>query len=210
MEFTEQGVVRGASLLDRDGGYEIALRDRDVCASHPQLTGFDVFALAAPSSAAVAQVAERCDRLGVPHSGVREVAGYGAGLDIPDPDRTVSPLRSWWTGSALPGAGGPTIAGFRLRTATSALSDWFAGFEKGYTALARESYDELLNGQAEEPSYPMTDRRRAAALIRITDPRGQINTWATDPADAFTNNRPRKPPILRLSPPADADPASPG
>ena len=84
MEFTEQGVVRGASLLDRDGGYEIALRDRNVCASHPQLTGFDVFALAAPSRAAVAQVAERCDRLGVPHSGVREVAGYGAGLDIPD------------------------------------------------------------------------------------------------------------------------------
>jgi hypothetical protein len=24
IEFTEQGVVRGASLLDRDGGYEIA------------------------------------------------------------------------------------------------------------------------------------------------------------------------------------------
>ena len=33
MEFVEQGVVRGASLLDRDGGYEIALRDREVCAS---------------------------------------------------------------------------------------------------------------------------------------------------------------------------------
>jgi catechol 2,3-dioxygenase-like lactoylglutathione lyase family enzyme len=32
MEFVEQGVVRGASLLDRDGGYEIALRDREVCA----------------------------------------------------------------------------------------------------------------------------------------------------------------------------------
>ena len=50
----------------------------DVCASHPRLTGFDVFALAAPSRAVLAQVAERCDRLGVSHSGVREVAGYGA------------------------------------------------------------------------------------------------------------------------------------
>jgi catechol 2,3-dioxygenase-like lactoylglutathione lyase family enzyme len=49
MEFVEQGVVRGASLLDRDGGYEIALRDREVCASRPSLAGFDVFALAASS-----------------------------------------------------------------------------------------------------------------------------------------------------------------
>ena len=98
MEFTEQGVVRGASLVDRDGGYEIALRDRDVCASHPQLKGFDVFALAAPSRAVVAQVAERCNRLGVSHSGVREVAGYGAGLDIPDPDGSV--VRIVWKDSA--------------------------------------------------------------------------------------------------------------
>lgn len=100
MEFTEQGVVRGASLLDRDGGYEIALRDRDVCASHPRLTGFDVFALAAPSRAVLAQVAERCDRLDIAHSGVREVAGYGAGLDIPDPDGTV--VRIVWKDAAAP------------------------------------------------------------------------------------------------------------
>jgi hypothetical protein len=38
-EFTEQGVVRAASLLDRDGGYEIALRDRNMCAYPSELTG---------------------------------------------------------------------------------------------------------------------------------------------------------------------------
>jgi hypothetical protein len=96
----------------------------------------------------------------------------------------------------------------RFRTATSALSDWLAGFEKGYTAPAPESYDGLLTGQADEPSYAMTDARRAAARVRITDLRRQINTWTTDPADAFTNDRPQEPPVLRLVPPADADPAS--
>ena len=46
----------------------------------------------------MAQVAERCNRLDMAHSGVREVAGYGAGLDIPDPDGTV--VRIVWKDAA--------------------------------------------------------------------------------------------------------------
>jgi hypothetical protein len=142
--------------------------------------------------------------------------GGEGGLNLSMPDEVVARLsrRGRFAAQKLVDRFGPAGGGWtnhrwiRFRTATSALSDWFAGFEKGYTAPAAESYDELLNGQADEPSYPMTDRRRAAARVRITDLRGQINTWATDPADAFTNNRPRKPPVLRLGPPADADPAS--
>jgi catechol 2,3-dioxygenase-like lactoylglutathione lyase family enzyme len=100
MEFVEQGVVRGASLLDRDGGYEIALRDREVCASRPSLAGFDVFALAASSRAVLEQLAERCDRLGAAHSGVREAAGFGAGIDVRDPDGTV--VRVLWRDTGAP------------------------------------------------------------------------------------------------------------
>jgi hypothetical protein len=93
----------------------------------------------------------------------------------------------------------------RFRSATAALSDWFAGFERGYTASAAESYDAWLDGHTRQPSYRMTNGRRQAAQLRITDLRGQINAWATTPADAFTEGRPQKPPILRLGPRADAD-----
>ena len=44
-EFVEQGVLRGAALLDRDGGYVIGLRDREVSAGHPDLSGFDLLGL---------------------------------------------------------------------------------------------------------------------------------------------------------------------
>jgi hypothetical protein len=39
--------VRGVSLLDSDGGFEIAMRQREYCAGQPQLVGFDVVALRA-------------------------------------------------------------------------------------------------------------------------------------------------------------------
>ncbi len=100
MEFVEQGQVRGASLLDRDGGYEIALRDKAACAGTFEPAGFDLFALSAPFRAVLDDVAARCDRLGVAHSGVREFPGLGAGIDIPDPDDAV--VRIVWMDPAFP------------------------------------------------------------------------------------------------------------
>jgi catechol 2,3-dioxygenase-like lactoylglutathione lyase family enzyme len=89
MEFVEQGQIRGASLLDRDGGYEIALRDKAACAGTFEPAGLDVFALSAPSRAVLDDVAALCNRLGVAHSGVREFPIFGASIDIPDPDGAV-------------------------------------------------------------------------------------------------------------------------
>jgi catechol 2,3-dioxygenase-like lactoylglutathione lyase family enzyme len=100
MEFVEQGVLRGASLLDRDGGYEIALRDKKVCAGTFDPRGFDMFALTAASRATLDDIAARCDRLGVAHSGVHDFPIFGAGMDIPDPDSTV--IRVVWMDPDFP------------------------------------------------------------------------------------------------------------
>jgi catechol 2,3-dioxygenase-like lactoylglutathione lyase family enzyme len=88
-EFVEQGILRGAALIDRGSGYVIALRDRKVCASHPDNTGFDLFAIEASSVDVLRQLADRCERLGVAHGGVQDRGAWGASLDIPDPDGTV-------------------------------------------------------------------------------------------------------------------------
>jgi catechol 2,3-dioxygenase-like lactoylglutathione lyase family enzyme len=88
-EYVEDGEVRGVSLLDRDAGFEIALRQREYCAGAPRLAGFDVFALRSPTRELMDTIAERCDRFGIQHTGVQEVPGYGAGMDIPDPDGTL-------------------------------------------------------------------------------------------------------------------------
>ncbi len=93
-EYVEDGDVRGVSLLDRDAGFEIALRQREYCAGQPRLAGFDVFALRSPTRELVNTIAERCDRLGIEHTEVSELAGYGAGFDIPDPDGTL--VRILW------------------------------------------------------------------------------------------------------------------
>jgi catechol 2,3-dioxygenase-like lactoylglutathione lyase family enzyme len=100
MEFVERGTVCGASLIDRDGGFEIALRDKEFCAGTIDPRGFDLFALSAPSRAVLDDVAARCDRLGVIHSGVHDVPVFGAGMDIPDPDGTV--VRIVWMNPAFP------------------------------------------------------------------------------------------------------------
>ncbi len=93
-EYVEQGEVRGVSLLDRDGGFEIALRQREYCAGQPRLVGFDVFGLRSPTEELLTTIAERCDRLGIQRTEVRGTAGYGAGFDIPDPDGTL--IRIVW------------------------------------------------------------------------------------------------------------------
>ncbi|HEY3009609.1 MAG TPA: VOC family protein [Micromonosporaceae bacterium] len=99
-EYVEQGEVRGVSLLDRDGGFEIALRQREYCAGQPRLAGFDVFALRAPTEQLVTSIAERCDRLGIQRTEVRSDPAYGAGMDIPDPDGTL--VRIVWRSPQAP------------------------------------------------------------------------------------------------------------
>jgi catechol 2,3-dioxygenase-like lactoylglutathione lyase family enzyme len=88
-EYVEDGEVRGVSLLDRDAGFEIALREREYCAGTPRLAGFDVFALRSPTQDLVTTIAQRCDRLGVERTEVWDLPGFGAGFDIPDPDGTL-------------------------------------------------------------------------------------------------------------------------
>jgi hypothetical protein len=76
------------------------LRDKKFCAGTIDPRGFDLFALSAPSRAVLDDVAARCDRLGVSHSGVHDVPVFGAGMDIPDPDGTV--VRVVWMNPAFP------------------------------------------------------------------------------------------------------------
>ncbi len=87
-EFVEDGVLCGAGLIDPQGRFNIALRDRAACASRPVLDGFDVFAFVPASRSVLEDLVARCDRLGVAHSGVYET-GAGPRLDVPDPDGTV-------------------------------------------------------------------------------------------------------------------------
>jgi catechol 2,3-dioxygenase-like lactoylglutathione lyase family enzyme len=88
VEIVEDGVVRGAGLMDRDGRFNIALRDREVCASTPDLTGFDVVAFRPADRDALVRLAARCDAEGFAHSGVRD-GPTGAVFDVTDPDGTV-------------------------------------------------------------------------------------------------------------------------
>ncbi|WP_328469477.1 VOC family protein [Actinoplanes sp. NBC_00393] len=87
-EFREDGVVRGAALIDPLGRFNIALRDRTVCANSPDLRGFDVVAFLPGSRSVLAELIDRCARFGVAHSGIEETPA-GPRLDIADPDGTV-------------------------------------------------------------------------------------------------------------------------
>jgi catechol 2,3-dioxygenase-like lactoylglutathione lyase family enzyme len=87
-EFSEDGSVRGVSLLHRVGGFSIALREREAIPSRPDLRGFDPFAIGVARRADLDAIADRCDDLGVPRSAIQERED-GAVLDVPDPDGTV-------------------------------------------------------------------------------------------------------------------------
>ena len=87
-EFVEDGVLRGAGLIDPQGRFNIALRDRSVCASRPDLNGFDVIAFVPAARAVLEVMVVRCDRLGIGHSGIQDTPA-GPRLDVPDPDGTV-------------------------------------------------------------------------------------------------------------------------
>jgi catechol 2,3-dioxygenase-like lactoylglutathione lyase family enzyme len=87
-EFVEDGVLRGAGLIDPQGRFNIALRDRAACASQPRLDGFDVLAFVPASRSVLEDMAARCDGLGVSHSGIYDTPA-GPRLDVPDPDGTI-------------------------------------------------------------------------------------------------------------------------
>ncbi|WP_375432864.1 hypothetical protein [uncultured Friedmanniella sp.] len=136
-------------------------------------------------------------------------AGEG-GLNLAMPELTVSRLstRGRFAAAKLVEQFGPTGHGWdnhrwiRFRTATAGLSDWFGRFEHGYAATQSAFYDDVLTGVTKEPSYPMTAGRLNAAQKRIEGLRTEIATWAEEPTDTFTEDRPLPPAVLRLVPPA--------
>jgi catechol 2,3-dioxygenase-like lactoylglutathione lyase family enzyme len=87
-EIVEDGELRGAALIDPDRRFNIALRDRSVCASQPDLNGFDVVAFLPSARTVLEELADRCDRLGINRSGIQD-GPEGSRLDVPDPDGTV-------------------------------------------------------------------------------------------------------------------------
>jgi catechol 2,3-dioxygenase-like lactoylglutathione lyase family enzyme len=87
-EFVEDGILRGASLIDPQGRFNIALRDRSVCASQPHLRGFDIIAFVPASRSVLDNMVARCHRLGITHSGIQDTPA-GPRVDVPDPDGTI-------------------------------------------------------------------------------------------------------------------------
>jgi catechol 2,3-dioxygenase-like lactoylglutathione lyase family enzyme len=87
-EFTEDGVVRGAGLIDPHERFCIALRDRTVCAGTPRLDGFDVLAFLPASRAVLDEIVARCERFGIGYAQPYDTPA-GTILDVPDPDGTV-------------------------------------------------------------------------------------------------------------------------
>jgi catechol 2,3-dioxygenase-like lactoylglutathione lyase family enzyme len=99
-EFVEHGVLRGVALVDRDGEYTIALRDREVCASQPNLAGYDLIGLGLASAHGLQRLIERCDRFGVAHGEIEDRGLNRLAVDVPDPDGTV--LRFIYAGDNVP------------------------------------------------------------------------------------------------------------
>jgi catechol 2,3-dioxygenase-like lactoylglutathione lyase family enzyme len=98
-EFAEDGVVRGAGLIDPHGRFCIALRDRTVCAGTPRLDGFDVLAFTPSSRAVLDEIMARCRRYGIAHAEPHDTPA-GTILDVPDPDGTVLRFYHFTAGTA--------------------------------------------------------------------------------------------------------------
>src|SRR4051812_46542973 len=81
-EFVEDGVLRGAGLIDPQGTFNIALRDRTACASRPDLRGFDVLAFRPAGREELDEMIARCERLAVAYD--LHDTPAGPQLDIPD------------------------------------------------------------------------------------------------------------------------------
>jgi catechol 2,3-dioxygenase-like lactoylglutathione lyase family enzyme len=93
-EFVEQGALRGAALRSPEAGFAVALRERQFCASQPDLAGFDLVALHMANREALADLAAKCDRLGIEHGPIQDRGPNEAVVDVPDPDGAV--LRFFW------------------------------------------------------------------------------------------------------------------
>jgi hypothetical protein len=63
-EFVEDGMPRGAGLIDPQGRFNIALRDRSVCAAQPSLRGFDIIAFVPASRSACPRSTPRTQKHG--------------------------------------------------------------------------------------------------------------------------------------------------
>jgi len=98
-EFAEDGVVRGAGLIDPQERFCIALRDRTVCAGTPSLDGFDVVAFTPASRAVLDEIMARCRRFGIKHAEPYDTPA-GTILDVPDPDGTVLRFYHYTAGTA--------------------------------------------------------------------------------------------------------------
>ena len=94
-EFVESGRVRGVALRDATGNIHIALREREMCASRPVLTGFDPFALRVESREDLHALVDHCEKSGIQHGGIQDRGGEEAVCDVIDPDGTV--LRFLWS-----------------------------------------------------------------------------------------------------------------
>ena len=108
-----------------------------------------------------------------------------------------------------PAAGWTNHRWLRFRSATGGLSEWLDAFDRAYPVPVAPtvSYDALLAGTTDPPSYPMTQTRREAAAKRIKELRTLITDWGAEPADAFTHKSPHPTPALRLT--ADRPPLAP-
>ncbi|GAA4752940.1 VOC family protein [Actinomycetospora chibensis] len=93
-EFVEDGELRGAVLRSEEGGFNVALRLRQYCASASDLTGFDVVGMHMESRESLAVVRERCAALGAECTGIQDRAPHEAVVDVTDPDGTI--LRFYW------------------------------------------------------------------------------------------------------------------
>jgi hypothetical protein len=93
-ELVEQGALRGAALRSPEAQFVVALRERQFCTGQPSLAGFDLVALHMSSRETLADLAAKCDRLGIEHSPVQDRGPDEAVVEVPDPDGTV--LRFFW------------------------------------------------------------------------------------------------------------------
>ena len=68
-----------------------------------------------------------------------------------------------------PAAGWDNHRWIRFRGATGGLSDWLAGFERGYPSPPAPTtpYETMLSNEAEQPSYKIEGGRRTAAEARV-------------------------------------------
>jgi len=100
----------------------------------------------------------------------------------------------------VPAEGWDNQRWIRFRSAAAGLNDWFEAFLRGYatTPPGATSYESLLSATERQPSYKLEGKRRAAAQQRTEGLNKLIAAWSSPPVDAFTDDAPRPPPLLRL------------